>query len=171
VRWLSQVSLMLLAVLTVGCGASASGPLRDAAAGTDATTGGAGRMTWKDDGALNTASVFIAYHDIAAATDTLQMIGATTTGATMTLDVVTVGKPLVPGAYACAQNGVDPLVILTYTAVANLTTSCTINVTQVGAPGGARATGTFSAVLQLNAGGTKNLTEGTFDTPVTAAVK
>lgn len=162
------IALMVPSAL-IGCGPSAPGPLRDAAAGGDAATGGAGRMTWKDDGTLNTAAVYLAYHDLAATTDTLQMIGATTTGASMTLDVVTVGKPLVAGPYTCAQNGIDPLVILTYTAVANMTTSCTINVVQPGTPGGAHATGTFSALLQLNAGGAKTITEGTFDTPVTAS--
>lgn len=46
------------------------------------------------------------------------------------------------------------------------TASCTVVLTQVGAVGGANATGTFEAVFNLQAGGTKAISNGRFNLPL-----
>ena len=79
---------------------------------------------------------------------------------------VSMPPPLVPGTHTCSQVGVGGVIVsISYNrpGVGPLASSCTITIATIGATTGTHATGTFSAVFPLDAGGTKAITNGNFD--------
>jgi hypothetical protein len=146
-------SLLLLSGL--GCGGGGGGGTR--------------HMTWKDDGTQETAIVAQAQRTMQGTSDFLNLLG-TNTSVGMTIVVSATGRSLGAETFDCNQTAADQGVNLTYSDADGgslLTTqSCTVAVTQPGVLNGASATGTFSAVFNLPGGGTKSITDGSFNIPI-----
>ena len=98
----------------------------------------------------------------------MEVIGSTAAGVEFALTVVVYGGTL-GGTYTCNNDGgfSGPSVSIVYSG-ASTADDCTINIDAAGAPGGAHATGSFSATLNAVDGGLIAVTDGHFDTPVTS---
>lgn len=125
-------------------------------------------MSWTDDGVMECADLVIADRNTSSSLDFIEIIGSNSKGLGVGLTVSVVPPASLGGTYTC--NGDAGLaVIFTYTtntSTNNPQMTCTITLTNPGAPGGANATGTFSATVSPPTGGTKTITNGTFDVPV-----
>ncbi|HEY4188767.1 MAG TPA: hypothetical protein VGP07_27110 [Polyangia bacterium] len=160
-----------MAASLLGCGSGgAPGGLRGGAGGTTAT--GSGSMTWKDDGAAHGASFATGVLARTSVTDLLEVSGADTAGMAIAFALST-PTPIAAAPFTCAQVGTNGIIVsLVYTTTGNATNStqsCAINLATVGTTTGAHAIGTFSAVIALTAGGTKTLSDGQFDLPLTVS--
>jgi hypothetical protein len=165
-----EISCLVVAAALLGCGGSA--PAGGPVGGLGGTVGtGSGTMTWKDDGAAHSASFGTGVLARTSTTDLLELSGADATGAAIAFALST-PPPIVPAPFTCAQVGMNGTIVsLVYTSAnaASSTQSCAITLATVGMATGARATGTFSAVIALTAGGTKTLSDGHFDLPLTVS--
>ena len=151
-----------------GCGSSAAGT-PDGGGGGGAS--GTGTLSWQDDGVAHQASFATAVLVTSSGLQILQISGAEAGGIGIAFGVS--AKPAVAlGASPCgASPGGYPITSFSYTAtgVAPLYESCTVGITTLGAANGERASGTFSAVLDKTAGGTKAITGGVFNVPLTVS--
>lgn len=85
---------------------------------------------------------------------------------------VSTRSAVAPGDFQCGPAaGGYPITSFSYTAtgVEALYQSCTVRIPALGAAKGEHATGTFSAVLNKTGGGTKAITAGAFDVPLTVS--
>ena len=153
-RTLGLAPLVLCAAI-VGCGGG----------GSD----GGRHITWKDDGTSEKAIVTLAQRSTQGTSDYLNLLG-TNSSVGITIVVGATGRPLAAETFTCNQTTSDQTVSLTYSdadgGTLATTQSCTVGVTQPGAPNGASATGTFAAVFTLESGGTKAITDGSFNVPI-----
>ncbi|HEY4188310.1 MAG TPA: hypothetical protein VGP07_24765 [Polyangia bacterium] len=185
----SAIVLMGALVLAAGCGSGSSGtPGGGRSSGLGGTSGGAGgksggaggatacvavmpagsSMSWVDNGTAECAYIIESGRTTDATQDFLEIIGATTGGLGFGLTVVSYTTPLA-GVYHCSGSAPgSQYVAVTYSGTQ---VDCTITVDNPGTPGGANATGSFSATFAVTGGTsvTTTVTSGLFDTAVTAA--
>ncbi len=126
-------------------------------------------ITWLDDGVTMTATTGNATWASTGGTDSVDMFGANRSGG---LEIYTATPaPLVAQTYVCGQTMPGQSLLLTYkignpAGPAISSENCTVAFTQIGAIGGAHVTGTFEMVLDLPGGGSKTITNGTFELPI-----
>jgi hypothetical protein len=175
----------LLGVLIAGCSSSGgndagtadartvdagSVPIVDARPGTgDAPVGctAGTQIAWVDDGVQRCAISAIAVLGVGA-TDTLDITAADVNGYGFSLLVGGAHPFTAPQTFTCGAPTPTALVELTTTypnGTTGTVTSCSVNVTQVGVVAGDKAQGTFSAVMAVSSGGTKTITNASFDVP------
>jgi len=137
--------------------------------GSSSSSSGGRHITWKDDGTSQSAIVTLAQRTMQGTSDYLNLLG-TNSSVGITIVVGTTGRALGAETFMCNQTTSDQTVTLTYSdadgGTLPTTQSCSVKVTQPGALNGASATGTFSAVFNLDGGGTKSITEGSFNVPI-----
>jgi hypothetical protein len=169
---------MLLAVMTLGCGASggttdgggAGGKPGDSGAGgCRANTPVGASVSWLEDGAAKCAVSVTAQRSTSPTFETLQLHGANLEGASVAFAVVAYGVPL-EGTHACSTTnggliGTPGTVYVDFVHTGTKQ-SCSVTITNAGTPGVANASGTFSATFTGSAGAV--VTSGVFDTPVKA---
>lgn len=170
---------MLLAALTLGCGSSGGSSDGGGGAGGKPGDSGAGNcrantpvgasVSWLENGAAKCAVSVTAQRSTAPTFETLQLQGANLEGASVAFAVVAYGVPL-EGTHACSTTdggliGTPGTVYVDFVH-SGTKQSCSVTITNAGTPGGANATGTFSATFTGNAGAV--VTAGVFDTPVKA---
>jgi len=147
-----------------GCGSSNSSPDGGGHGGASGANGG-NNISWQDDGTAYGTAYGTGSLVTSSGIQILQVAGGTSGGIGIALGVT--GMPSVgAGTYTCGPaDGGYPITSFSYTAtgVEPLFVSCTINVSALG---GGRTAGTFAAVLNKSAGGTKAITNGTFDVPL-----
>ncbi len=152
-----------------GCGSSVAGNSPDGGGGGGAS--GNGTLTWQDDGVAHQALFPSASLVSSSGLQILQIAGGEASGIGIAFGVS--AKPTVGlGTFQCGPAaGGYPITSFSYTAtgVAALYESCTVSITALGAAKGERASGTFSAVLDKTAGGTKAITAGVFDIALTVS--
>jgi hypothetical protein len=185
------------ALLLIGCGSSSSagtatpsgtqegGTIGSSGAGTTGSSGSGtsscagSAVVWKDDGVTHCASTSEA---ILGTNTTLNPLDGgplvetslelvTTQGATpYTFGFIVTSSGALGGSYDCTASPTS-VVQITYDEIGVYSTtvvSCSLTVTLTPTDAGATvAAGTFSALLKLSDGGTKMLTDGTFNLPVT----
>lgn len=179
---------LMLGALTaaIGCGGSGS-PAMDgtggsggkgaSATGGSGASGGAGGgacqpfiagdgiITWDEAGVAECATATLGMRMTSTGLDFLEIIGATF-GTQSSIGIgLTVSSYVGPlgGTYSCKGDATAAYTSITYTT--GTVQDCTVTITNPGAPGGAHATGTFSATVVV-AGASVQLTQGAFDTPV-----
>lgn len=157
---IGQVLAVTVAVTAAvsGCGGSGNG-----------TGSGGPRMTWKDDGVTVNAVGTTSRLSTSAGRDDLAISG-TDFNAEISLSIA-VPTPLTPQTFICGQTATNQTLSASYSASVDAglllsTQSCTLVIRQVGALGGAPAVGTFEVVFNVPAGGTKNITNGSFNLPL-----
>jgi len=153
-----------------GCGSSGGSTSRDGSGGGGSS---GNTISWQDDGAAHATAFGTASLVTSSGLQILQVAGGEASGIGIAFGVTS--KPRVGlGTFQCgiaADGGGYPITSFSYTAtgVDPLYQSCTVAVTALGAASGERASGTFSAVLTKTAGGTKAITAGVFDLPLTVS--
>lgn len=125
-------------------------------------------ISWLDDGVMMSATTGNAAWASTGGMDSIDMFGANH-GAGLEIYTAT-PTPLVAQTYVCGQTTAGQSLHLTYesgspTAPGISSGSCAVTFTQIGAVG-AHVIGTFEMVLQLPGGGTKNVTNGAFELPL-----
>jgi hypothetical protein len=137
----------------VGCGDSSG------------NSGGAMGMSWDDDGTTVTPVAARVTLGNSGGADTYQITSLGTDPADVSI-AVTAPSPIAPQTFVCTQTTAGQSVGLTYTPSAGgvefTEQSCTVAFTQTGQVG-ATVVGTFEAVLSLQAGGTKTISNGRFN--------
>jgi hypothetical protein len=136
--------------------------------------GGSGRnglsgerhVTWLDDAVMMTATSGQATWLSTGGRDSVDMLGINDS-AEVTIYAAT-PTPFTAQTFVCGQTTSDQSLLLTYrnddpAGPAIRSESCTVAFTQVGAVGGAPIIGTFEVVFDLPSGGTKSITNGSFD--------
>ena len=151
-----------------GCGSSsAGGP--DGGGGAGAS--GSGTLSWQDDGVAHQALFATATLTTSTGLQLLQIVGGEASGIGLALGVT--NKPAIGlGTFQCGASAAGyPITSFSYTApgVAPLYESCTVIISALGAAKGELASGTFSAVLDKTAGGTKAITAGVFSAALTVS--
>ncbi len=174
----------LVGIAAVGCGSSSPGSSGSGGNGGRASTGaggsggagagacqpfiaGDGTASWQAGGTAECATITLATRTTSSAADFLELIGATfatQTSIGIGLTVSSVTGPL-GGTYSCKSDAGTAYVQMIYST--GTVQDCTITIVSPGAPGGAHATGTFSATVSIG-GAAVQVTQGTFDTPVMA---
>jgi len=160
------VGLVLLCAAGAGCGSSGGGP-GDGGATGDTGIAANGVLTWKEGGTVHSAPFAAAAMARSSMLDLLQITGAEPTIG-LSFGIAVRPPPLVAGSYACGGAGY-PIVSFTYTGTEGEMFSCAIELTSVGTVTGAHAVGRFSATLGVPGGGSKVITDGQFDIPVTVS--
>jgi hypothetical protein len=127
---------------------------------------GGGVMTWDDNGVAECGSVVVGEATGTSMQSFISISGTTAAG--LRIEITVLDTSGLSGSYSCKNDASvnDLYVNLTYSG-GNLQ-DCAITIDTPGAPGGAPATGSFSATLTGADGGAIDLTNGTFDTPVFA---
>lgn len=180
-------SCMMLVVASCGSsGSTEDGAVQTAQTGMDGAQVGGGKhdaspascralspagakLSWDVNGTPECAVVITATRVTNATQDFLEIVSGTSSGTGVGLTVVSYTSPL-GGTYNCKTDGgyssqyVDFIYVSTATLV-----DCTITITSPGTPGVSNAVGSFSATLTTTGGGTTAITQGNFDTPVTAS--
>jgi hypothetical protein len=128
--------------------------------------GGDRHVTWLDDGAMITATLGQATWTSMAGRDSVDMI-ATTDRVAVEI-YAAMPTPFTAQTFVCGQTTSGQALLLTYRnndpgGPTITTPSCTVAFTQIGAVGGAPVVGTFAVVFDLESGGTKTITNGSFD--------
>lgn len=152
----------------VGCGSSSANNPDGGGGGAS----GSGTISWQDDGVAHRTLFASASLVTSSGLQILQIAGGEASGVGIAFGVS--AKPAVGlGAFQCGLGdaGGYPITSFSYTAtgVDPLYQSCMVSVTTLGAASGARASGTFSAVLNKTGGGTKAITAGVFDAALTVS--
>jgi hypothetical protein len=155
-------ALALLPLGIFACGSSDT-PAGGAGDGS-APASGSGPLTWLEDGKRHTAPFGSAARVTSAMIDMVQVSGGEAGGTGISFGV-SMPPPLVPGTYPCGVSGNRIIVSFSYTS-AGLYQTCSVTLTSIGAKSGERAVGSFSATFPAS-GGTKLITSGTFDVPLT----
>jgi hypothetical protein len=128
--------------------------------------GGDRRVTWLDDGVMTTATLGKATWLSMGGRDSVDML-ATTDSVGVTI-YAAMPTPFTPQTFVCGQTTPDQSLLLSYrnndpAGPTIRSESCKVAFTQIGAVGGAPVTGTFEVVFDLSSGGTKTITNGSFD--------
>lgn len=135
---------------------------------SNGSSGGVMGMSWDDDGTPVTAWAARTTLGSSGGVDTYEISSLGTDPGNVSL-AVTAPSPIAPQTFVCTQTLAGPSVGLTYTPSAGgvefTEQSCTVVLTQTGRPG-ATVVGTFEVVFTLQAGGTKTVSNGTFNLPV-----
>jgi hypothetical protein len=159
-----------VALAVSGCGSGGAATKGEGGvSGCQPSASGLGMMSWLDDGTQECAVSALATFD--GTPRTLFMLTGATTTVGLGLGITSSPQRPAPigGTYSCAGNDGGLEATLNYTqGTTNNTfaTVCQITVNMQGTAG-LHATGTFSATLMPAAGGTKLITNGVFDAPVT----
>jgi hypothetical protein len=127
---------------------------------------GDGTMTWDDNGNAECGTITEASRVTSTSQDFIEIIGASpTNGYSVGLTVVSYSEGPLGGPYHCKNDaGISALyVAFTYRGTVE---DCTITFDNAGTPGGAHATGSFSATVIGPDGGSIEVTNGVFDTPL-----
>jgi len=176
----TSIALGLILAAAAGCGSSGSSPdgggaghggtLGDGGAGSCTAVQPAGaKMSWVDDGTFQCALVIVTGRMTSSSQDFLEIIGSTSSGVGAGITVAASPGPL-SGSYHCKNDGGAAsglFVDFVYTAPqAGQIQDCTITIDNPGTPGTANARGSFSGTFTTTGGATKQITQGTFDTPV-----
>lgn len=125
-------------------------------------------VTWLDDGVMMTATTGNATWASTGGTDSVDILGfKRSTGIEI---YAATPAALTAQTFVCGQTAAGQSLLLTYrkgdpAAPAIEPASCTVSFTQIG-PVGAPVIGTFDAVFDLPGGGTKSITSGSFDVPL-----
>jgi len=150
--------------------AAASALLGGCVSGGNNVLGGDRHVTWLDDGVMMTATVGKATWASSGGRDSVDMIG---NNDSMGIEIYAAAPtPFTAQTFVCSsQTTPGPALLLTYrngdpAGPAFMHQSCTVAFTQIGAVGGAPITGTFEIVFDLPSGGTKSITNGSFDLPL-----
>jgi hypothetical protein len=183
----TQIVLGLMLLGAAGCGSSGagadggghagSGPGGSSGGGSGGKGGaggsvcqpfvaGDGTMTWDDNGNAECGTITEATRMINATQDFIEIVGATTTGYGVAITVVSYSEGPLGGSYHCKNDaGISALYVdFVYHGTVQ---DCTITIDNPGGPGGAHATGSFSATAIGSDGGSIEVTNGVFDTPIT----
>jgi hypothetical protein len=161
--------LLVVVLLAAGCGSGSSGKGGGGEGGagscTASLTPGAS-MSWDENGGFQCAADVSATGLSSATLNLLNLVGSQTSGEGLAFGVTTPGTPI-DGAYSCGASTTDT-VTFNYQQgqTPTFASTCSITVTSSGEDGGTRATGTFSGVFDTPSG-TRTLTNGAFDAPVT----
>jgi hypothetical protein len=126
-----------------------------------------GQVVWLDDGFPRCSIAAIAVLGVGS-TDTLDITATDVNGIAITLLMGGAHPFMTPQTFTCGPPQPTSILELTYSqngTVLGTAASCAVQVTQLGAVGGANAQGTFSAVLSAPGGGTRTLAGGRFDVP------
>ena len=168
-RQVLKVSLVV-ALVAVGCGSGSSGKSGGGGEGgagscTASLTPGAS-MSWDENGAFQCAADVGATGVSSATLNLVNLVGSQPSGEGLAFGVTTPGTPI-DGAYSCGASTTDT-VSFNYQQgqTPTFASTCSITVTSSGGDGGTRATGTFSGVFDTPSG-TKTITSGAFDAPIT----
>lgn len=122
-------------------------------------------VTWLDDGVMMTATTGNATWASMAGRDSVDVLGFKhSTGVEIYAAMPT---PFTSQAFVCGQTADDQSLLLTYrnndpAGPAITPASCTVAFTKSG-PVGEPVTGTFEVVFDLPSGGTKSITNGSFE--------
>ena len=122
-------------------------------------------VTWRDDGVMRTATTGNAVWTSMAGRDSVDLLGFNqSVGVEIYAAMPT---PFTAQTFVCGQTTPDQPLILTYrngdpAGPAFETESCTVAFTQIGAVG-TPVVGTFEMVFDLPSGGTKSITNGSFE--------
>jgi hypothetical protein len=177
------------ALLLIGCqSSSTTGPAAASVGGHEGgTSGSSGAGTgscagspvvWKDDGTTHCASTAEAIlatttarnpFDGGPTVETSLEVVTTQLSTSYTFGFIITTSAALGGTYDCTASPAS-VVEITYDDVGVYSTtvvSCTLTVSLTPTDGGTLAVGTFSAVLSVSDGGTKTLSDGTFNIPVT----
>lgn len=137
--------------LCLGCGGGG---------GTDALG-----MSWSDDGTAVKPLGAKATLNSTGGSDSYEIAGLGADPANVVI-AVTAPSPIAPQTFVCNQTTAGHSVGVTYSptngGIEIADQSCTVVLTKTGQVGGTVA-GTFQAVINLQAGGTKTISNGTFD--------
>jgi hypothetical protein len=123
-------------------------------------------VSWHDDGVMMTATAGNATWASMGGRDSVDLLGANhSAGVEIYAATPT---PLIAQTFVCGQTTSDQSLLLSYrndnpAGPAIRSRSCTVAFTQIGAVGGAPVTGTFEVVFDLPSGGTKAITNGSFE--------
>ena len=124
-------------------------------------------VTWFDNGAMMTATTGNATWASTAGKDSFDILGANhSAGVEIYAAAPT---PLAAQTFVCGQTAPDQSLLLTYgrhddpAGPTIQLESCTVAITQIGAVGGAPVVGTFEVVFDLPGGGTRTITNGSFE--------
>ena len=135
-------------------------------------------VVWKDDGTTHCASTAEAIlgtsttdnpFDGGPILETSLEVVTVQDETSNTFGFIVTSAGALGGSYDCTPSG-GSVVEITYEEVGAYSAtvvSCTLTVTLTPTDGGMVAVGTFSALLSIPDGGTKTLSDGTFDIPVT----
>ena len=162
----------VIAALALGCGGSGSGSGSDSGAGSasaGATGTASGRhVTWNDNGVAQRGLVALGVRASSGMTDSLEVTGESASDSIAL--AVTGPQPLGPQVFTCNQTSSAQSVSVTSADTDGgpelATQSCSVALTEIAAGAGGRAVGTFSAVIALADGGSKVITNGSFDVPI-----
>jgi hypothetical protein len=150
--------------LTFGLMLGFCGGCGDSSGGTGHVVG----MSWDDDGTPVRAWAAWTTLGTSGGVDTYRIDSLNTDPGDVSI-VATAPSPIAPQTFGCTQTMAGPSASMMYTPSAGgfefLEQSCTVVLTQTGQPG-ARVVGTFEVVFNLQAGGTKTISNGKFDLPV-----
>jgi hypothetical protein len=142
--------------IVVGCGGNGSG--------------GAQGMTWDDDGTAVKPIGAKATMASTGGSDTYTITGTNLNGGSVVV-AMTAATPISAQTFVCGQTTSGQTVGISYIdsdgGINIVEQSCTVVLTQVGKMGGPSVVGTFDAVLTLQAGGTKTISNGKFNLPIT----
>jgi hypothetical protein len=157
----------ILAAVAVGCGSgNGSGNTNDGG-----VPSGPAALSWNEDGTMHTALIAAAARVKSATLDMVQITGGESTGTGIAFGVST-PPPLVPGSYSCDASGTNGVITtLTYSSgnASSGVPTCTIEITSIGETTGTKVTGSFSAMVTLDNGMPKTLTDGTFNVSLTVS--
>jgi hypothetical protein len=132
---------------------------------------GGGKLNWLDDGTRQNAVFAAAAMARSSMLDLLQITGSTANGAAATSFGVAAMPPLGLGAVACGTGGY-PFSTITYSPGAeSVYTSCSVTVSTLVLTGTPHVSGKFEAVFPKTGGGTKTISDGTFDLPLTVTTQ
>ena len=126
-------------------------------------------VSWLDDGKKTSATTGNAVWASKEGRDSIDMNGVNHSAG---IEIYTaMPTPFTAQTFVCGQMAPDQALLLTYrndnpAGPAIQTESCSVSFTQVGAIGGAPIIGTFEVVFDLPNGGTKTITNGTFQIPL-----
>jgi len=153
-----RIQLMLTLIAVAGCGGDGDG-----------TTPAGRHVTWKDDGAAKTATLTVATKGASGTMESREILG---TSPDVGVSIfVSAAAPLSAQTFDCSALTAGQTATVSYTesdgGLQLSMQTCTVNLTQVGEVGGASVVGTFTATFNLDAGGTKTITNGNFNVPVT----
>ncbi len=125
-------------------------------------------ITWLDDGMTMTATTGNATWASMGGNDSVDLLGVNhSAGVEIHAAVPT---PFIAQTFVCGQTTSGQSLLLTYrnddpAGPAIRSESCSVTFTQIGAAG-TTLTGTFEVVFDRPSGGTKNITNGTFELPL-----
>lgn len=181
-----RIALGLLLLAAIGCGSSGASPDGGGQGGSGGVAGGGGgkggtggsavcqpliagdgTMTWDDNGAAQCGTITEASHVTSSSQDFIEIIGVSaTTDYSVAFTVVSYTSALLGGTYHCKNDAGIAALYINFLYNRGTLEDCTVTIDNAGTPGGAHATGSFSATAVGPDGGAIDLTNGVFDTPV-----